>query len=49
MLFYAKATMVYDGIQWGFFEDDINIEGINAQGEVVKADVALAWKQTIRA
>lgn len=49
ILFYAKDTMIYDGMQWGFFENDIEIEGINVQGEVVRADVSLAWKQTIRA
>ncbi len=39
--------MVYEGLEWGFFDNDLDTEGLNAQHKVVKADVSLAWKQTI--
>ena len=47
-LFYAKDTLVYEGFGWGFFENDLKIEMPNPQNEIVKPEVSLAWKQTLR-
>lgn len=47
ILFYAKDTMVYEGFEWGFFENDLELELLNPQNEVVKLDVAVAWKRTL--
>ena len=49
ILFYAKDTMVYEGFEWGFFENDLELGMLNPQNEVVKPDVALAWKRTLDA
>ena len=49
ILFYAKDTLVYEGFEWGFFRNDLEIEAINTRNEIVKADVSHAWEQTVRA
>ena len=32
----------------GIFQNDLEIELLNPQNEMVKPDVSLAWKQTLR-
>ena len=49
LLFYAKDTMLHDGFEWGFFEDDLEIEILSTKNGLIKADVQLSWKNTIRA
>ena len=49
LLFYAKDTMLHDGFEWGFFEDDLEIEILSTKNELIKADVQVSWRNTIRA
>ena len=48
-LFYAKDTMLYDGIVWGFFRQDHDLETMTAKNQVTKANVHLAWQNTLQA
>lgn len=48
-LFYAKDAMLHDGVEWGFFENDIDIKAYGATNEPVKVDIQLAWKNTLQA
>lgn len=45
--FTTKDTMLYDGHEWGFFENDLNIEVLSNKEEIVKVNVELAWKRTM--
>lgn len=47
-LFYAKDAMLHDGVEWGFFENDINIKAYGATHEPVKVDIQLVWKNTMQ-
>lgn len=47
-LFYAKDAMLHDGVEWGFFENNINIKAYGATHEPVKVDIQLAWKNTMQ-
>ena len=49
LLFYSKDTMLHDGIQWGFFENDIEVEATNANNEPVKPEIKLSMENTMRA
>ena len=48
-LFYAKDTMLYDGIKWGFFQDEIQVQTLTAENEIRKANVQLSWQNTLQA
>ena len=48
-IFFAKDIMLYDGIEWGFFQFDSRIEVFDERLEVVKVDVASSWKRTLEA
>ena len=48
-LFYAKDTMLYDGIAWGFFQHNHDLETVTVENEVTKANVQLAWQNTLQA
>ena len=48
LLFYAKDTMLYDGLKWGFFKKGPKIETLDAQNKKVEADVQLSWKNTVQ-
>lgn len=48
-LFYAKDAMLHDGIEWGFFKNDIRIEAYSAKNELATVDVQLSWQNTIQA
>ena len=46
-LFYAKDAMLHDGIEWGFFKNDISIEAYSATNEPRQVDVQLSWQNTM--
>lgn len=48
-LFYAKDTMLHDGIEWAFFTNDIKIEAYDAQNNPTEVDVQLSWQNTMHA
>lgn len=48
-MFFAKDILLYDGIEWGFFQFDSRIEVLDKRLEVVKVDVASSWKRTLEA
>ena len=48
-LFYAKDTMLYDGIGWGFFQHNHDVETVTAKNRATKANVQLAWQNTLQA
>ena len=45
--FTTKYTMFYDGHEWGFIKNDLNIELLSNKEEMVKVNVELAWKRTM--
>ena len=47
--FTTKDTMLYDGYEWGFFRNDLDIEVLSHNMETVKANVELSWKNTLKA
>ena len=47
--FTTKDTMLYDGYEWGFFRNDLDIEVLSKNKETVKANVELSWKNTLKA
>ena len=47
--FTTKDTMLYDGYEWGFFRNDLDIEVLGNNKETVKANVELSWKNTLKA
>ena len=47
--FTTKDTMLYDGYEWGFFRNDLDIEVLSDNLETVKANVELSWKNTLKA
>ena len=47
--FTTKDTMLYDGYEWGFFWNDLDIEVLSNNMETVKANVELSWKSTLKA
>lgn len=47
--FTTKDTMLYDGYEWGFFRNDLDIDVIFNNMETVKANVELSWKSTLKA
>ena len=47
--FTTKDTMLYDGYEWGFFRNDLDIEVLSDNMETVKANVELSWKNTLKA
>ena len=49
LLFYAKDTLLHDGIKWGFFERDIRFHVLNSSGKLIETNVAGAWENTLRA
>ena len=49
LLFYAKDTMLHDGLEWGFFEDNLDLEILSSKNVLTKANVRLSWKNTLRA
>ena len=48
-LFYAKDTMLYDGIIWGFYQHNHDVETVTAENKATKANVPLAWQNTLQA
>ena len=48
-LFYAKDTMLYDGIVWGFFQHNQDLETVTTENKEIKANVQLAWQNTLQA
>lgn len=48
-LFYAKDTMLYDGIKWGFFQHNTDVETVTLENRATKANVQLAWQNTLQA
>lgn len=48
-LFYAKDSMLHDGITWDFFKNDIQFEAYSAKNEPTKVDVQLSWQKTMQA
>jgi hypothetical protein len=50
-LFYAKDTLLYDGLQWGFFKNDSDIDILSAWRETVKSqgtDRQVIWRTPLR-
>lgn len=47
--FTTKDTMLYDGYEWGFSRNDLDIEVLSNDKETVKANVELSWKNTVKA
>ena len=47
--FTTKDTMLYDGYEWGFFRNDMDIDVFSNNMEIVKANVELSWKSTLKA
>ena len=47
--FTTKDTMLYDGYEWGFFRNDLDIEVFSNNMETVKANIELSWKSTLKA
>ena len=47
--FTTKDTMLYDGYEWGFFWNDVDIEVFSNNMETVKVNVELSWKSTLEA
>jgi hypothetical protein len=50
-LFYAKDTLLYDGLQWGFFKNDSDIDIQSAWRETVRSqgtDKEAIWKTPLR-
>lgn len=48
-LFYAKDTMLFDGIQWAFFQNDIEVQVLTTQNVVRKPNIQLSWQNTMQA
>ena len=49
LLFYAKDSMLHDGIEWGFFTNDIKIEAYSAKNDPTEVNVQLSWHNTMQA
>ncbi len=49
LLFHAKDAMLHDGLEWGFFEDNLDLEVLNSKNVLTHADVRLSWENTLRA
>lgn len=49
LLFYAKDAMLHDGIEWGFFANDIKIEAYSAKNDPTEVNVQLLWQNTMQA
>lgn len=49
LIFYAKAAMLHDGIEWGFFTNDIKMEAYSAQNDPTEVNVQLSWQNTMQA
>ena len=47
--FTTKDTMLFDGYEWVFFRNDLDIEVLSKNKEIVKANVELSWKNTLKA
>ena len=47
--FTTKDTMLYDGYEWGFFRNDLDVEVLRNNKEAVKANVELSWNNTLKA
>ena len=47
--FTTKDTMLCDGCEWGFFRNDLDVEVLNTKQEMVKANIELSWKKTVKA
>ena len=47
--FTTKDTMLYDGHDWDFFWNDLDIEVLSNNMVTVKANVELSWKSTLKA
>lgn len=45
----TKDTMLYDGCEWGFFKNDLDIEVLSTNRETIKANVEVSWKKTMKA
>ena len=48
-LFYAKDAVLCEGVEWGFFKNDIKLEAYSAKFEPAKVDVQLSWQNTMQA
>lgn len=48
LMFTAKDTMLYDGFEWGFFEDDISVETLTVKNEIIRVGVQQSWRNTIQ-
>ncbi len=49
IFFYAKDAMLHDGLEWGFFEDNLDLEILSTKNVLTQANVHLSWKNTLRA
>ena len=49
LLFYAKDTMLYDGLEWGFFDNDLHLEVQSNSNESYKVDIMSSWQNTVQA
>lgn len=49
LLFYAKDTMLHDGFEWGFFDDNLDLEILSTNNKLTKANVHLSWRNTLQA
>lgn len=49
LLLYAKDAMLHDGVEWGFFKNDVEVELLSTREQITKADVLMSWKNTIGA
>ncbi|KAH8812642.1 hypothetical protein F5884DRAFT_878489 [Xylogone sp. PMI_703] len=50
-LFYAKDTLLYDGLRWGFFKNDSDIDILSAWEATLKsqgADKEVIWQNPLR-
>lgn len=47
-IFFANDILLYDGIEWGFFQFNSRTEVLNKRLEVVKLNVASSWKRTLK-
>ena len=47
--FTTKDSMLYDGYEWGFFRNDLDIDVFSNNMKTDKANVELSWKSTLKA
>ncbi|KAL8747019.1 MAG: hypothetical protein Q9190_001059 [Brigantiaea leucoxantha] len=49
VLFYSKDTTLYDGLEWGFFQNDLYIDALADHSGTIKDSLNLCWERTVQA